>query len=352
MAQLQTVEIDGSYGEGGGQIIRTSVSLAALTGTPVRISNVRAKRSRPGLQPQHLTAVRAAAELCAAELRGAEVGSTAFHFGPTRPVQPGGYRFNIGTAGATGLVAQTVLVPLAHTRGISDVWITGGTHVPHAPVADYLEHVYLPVLQAAGLGGDFGYEEAGFFPRGGGKVRLVLSGGPADEPVNLTERGKLMRLHATVITSNLPLHVGERGQETVEKAMKAIGRKVEVERRDLPSPGQGAALVLVAECENGRAAFTGLGERGKPMEKVAQTPCEEFVAWWKSGAAVDEHLADQLVLPMALVPTESCWTTPVATEHLRTVLWLTEQFVPIDYRLEEQADGAVRVTLRGCRLKV
>ena len=341
------VEIDGSFGEGGGQIIRTSVSLAALTGRPVRIRNVRAKRSRPGLQPQHLTAVRAAATLCAADLQGAETGSTSFLFVPSSPVQPGKYRFDIGTAGATGLVAQTVLIPLAHAGAISQVHIIGGTHVPHAPVAEYVEQVYVPTLQQAGLGGEFSYEDAGFFPRGGGKVQLVLSGNPPDVPVDLVERGKLTELRATVVTSNLPEHVSERGVSSVAKAMKAIGRKIEIERRDLPSPGQGAAVVLVAECENGRGAFTGLGERGKPMENVAQTPCEEFVTWWKSGAAVDEHLADQLVLPMSLVRGESRWSAPTASEHLQTVLWLAEHFLPIEYQLEEQPNGSLLVTLRG-----
>lgn len=343
----QPVQIDGSFGEGGGQIIRTSLSLAAITGRVVEISNIRARRSKPGLQPQHVTAVRAAAKLCGAELSGDRVGSTHLWFGPRTPIQPGDYHFDIGTAGATGLVAQTVLVPLTRAAGTSKVTITGGTHVPHAPAADYIEAVYVPVLQRAGLDLAFSYPGAGFYPRGGGKVDLEVRAPALPAALDLTDRGKLKSLRAFIVTSNLPGHVAERGAAMVEKSMKAVGRSVAIEQREKPSPSTGAAVVIVAECENGFGAFTGLGERGRPMEKVAESPCEEFMRWWKSGAACDEHLADQLVLPMSLARGESRWTTAEITEHLRTVLWLTEQFLPITYRLDPQDDGCHQVVLQG-----
>jgi RNA 3'-terminal phosphate cyclase (ATP) len=333
--------IDGSYGEGGGQIIRTALSLAAMTGQAVEITRVRAGRSKPGLQPQHLASVRAAAQICAAYLDGAQVGSTCFRFEPQAPVTPGSYRFDIGTAGASPLVMQTVLMPLSRAEGPSKVIVTGGTHVPHAPPAEYLEQVYAAVLRRAGLDVKVAYSAAGFFPRGGGRIDLELPGSVRPLPLDLSERGKLESLRAYVVTSVLPDHVAERGAVTVEKFMKAIGRKVEIERRNLPSPGAGAAVVLVAECEGGMAAFTGLGERGKPMEKVAEAPCEEFLHWWKSGAACDEHLSDQLVLPMAFATGESRWTTPAVTEHLRTVLWLVEQFLPIRWSVEEREGSAL-----------
>lgn len=341
------VQIDGSFGEGGGQIIRTSLSLAAMTGRAVEISNIRARRSKPGLQPQHVTAVRAAAKLCAAELSGDRIGSTHLCFGPQTPVRPGDYHFDIGTAGATGLVAQTVLVPLTRADGTSKVTITGGTHVPHAPIADYVETVYVPVLKRAGLDLAFSYPAAGFYPRGGGQVDLEVGAPALPTSLDLTDRGKLQSLRAFIVTSNLPGHVAERGAATVEKVMKAVGRSVVVEQREKPSLSTGAAVVIVAECENGFGAFTGLGERGRPMETVAETPCEAFMAWWKSGAACDEHLADQLVLPLAWAPGESRWTTPVVTEHLRTVLWVTAQFLPLEYHLEPLGKGGSRVVLRG-----
>lgn len=339
--------IDGSYGEGGGQIIRTALSLSAITGRAMEITRIRAGRSRPGLQPQHLASVKAAAQLCAARLEGAAAGSTRLAFEPQAPVTAGNYQFDIGTAGAAPLVIQTALVPLLRGGGESRVIVTGGTHVPHAPPAEYLQQVYASVLKRAGVEITLSYESAGFFPRGGGKMDLSLPGGIVPQPLDLTERGKLEDLRAFVITSNLPEHVAERGAVTVDRFMKGIGRPIEIERRALPSPGAGAAVVVTAECEGGFAAFTGLGERGKPMEKVAQGPCEEFLRWWKSGAAVDEHLSDQLVLPMSLAKGESRWTTPVVTDHLRTVLWLVEQFLPIRWSIEERGGGVSLVKLAG-----
>ena len=346
------IQIDGAHGEGGGQIIRTSLSLSALTGKPVEVYNVRAKRSKPGLQPQHLTAVRAAAALCDAKLSGDAVGSVRFTFAPQSPPRPDRHRFDIGTAGATSLVVQTALIPLAHAAAPSHLTVTGGTHVPHSPPAEYLEAVYIPTLRQAGLHAAFRYPNAGFYPKGGGLVEVDILGGAQPEPLDLTERGKLKSVKAYVVTSSLPGHVAERGAAAVEKFMKGVGRQVRVERRDKPSPGIGAAVVLVAECEGGRAGFTGMGERGKPMERVAEEPCEAFMEWWKTGAACDEHLADQLVLPMALTEGESRWTAPCISEHLRTVLWLTEQFLPIEYRLEETPEGTGHVTLRSQGLDV
>lgn len=341
------VEIDGSTGEGGGQILRTSLSLSALTGRPVEFFNVRAKRTKPGLQPQHLTAVRIAAALCDARLVGDAVGSTHFTFTPQSPPKPDRYRFDIGTAGATPLVVQTALVPLSGLSGGSHLTVTGGTHVPHAPTADYLETVYLPVLRQAGIDAAFRYVNAGYYPKGGGLVEADILGGSVPQPLDLTERGKLKRLKAFVVTSSLPGHVAERGVAALEKYLKGVGRTAKVEVRDKSSPGVGASVLLVAECENGWAGFTGMGERGKPMERVAEEPCEAFMDWWKSGAACDEHLADQLALPLALADGESRWTTPTLTEHLRTVLWAAEQFLPIEYALEERPDGTGQVTLRG-----
>jgi RNA 3'-terminal phosphate cyclase (ATP) len=341
------IQIDGSYGEGGGQILRTSLSLAAMTGQAVEIVNVRAGRTKPGLQPQHLTAVRAAAALCDAALEGDFVGSARLLFRPQSPPRPDRYRFEIGTAGATTLVAQTALLPLAHAATGAHVTVVGGTHVPHAPAAEYLEAVFLPALRRAGLEARFAYPRAGFFPKGGGEIEIDIPGSPPSRPLDFTERGKLRSLTAFVVTGELPEHVAERGAAAVTEALRRVGRKATIERRDRPSHGPGAAVVLAAECDGGFAGFTALGQRGKPMEQVVKEACVEFMAWWKTGAPCDEHLADQLVLPMALAAGESRWTTPAVTEHLRTVLWVTRQFLPIEATLDEAPDGSGTVTLRG-----
>lgn len=343
----ETITIDGSYGEGGGQIIRTSLSLSAITGQPVEVVNVRARRTKPGLQPQHLTSVKAAASLCGAWTEGAEVGSTRFRFEPHSQVNAGNYRFDIGTAGATALVAQTVLVPLALQGGDSKVAIIGGTHVPHSPVADYLARVALPAFVMGGLSASLKYERAGFFPKGGGQLEVRINGSPQLRPITMVERGKLTKLTAYIVTSSLPEHVASRGAETIRSFMKGMGREVEFEMLDLPALDPGAAVVLVAECEGGLAGFTSLGERGKPMERVATQPCNEFMQWWKTYAPCDEHLADQLVLPMAFADGESHWITPKVTDHLRTVLWVTEHFLPIWNSVEERPDGSGLVMLKG-----
>lgn len=327
-AEESVLRVDGSAGEGGGQILRTSLALSAITGRAVEVVRIRAGRARPGLQPQHLAAVRAAAALCAAEVLGVAPGATELVFRPTRPVQAGEYRLEIGTAGAATLLAQAVLVPLALAPAASSVTVTGGTHVPHAPHAEYLLGTYLPALRLAGLAVAGRCPVPGFLPRGGGRLELSTEPG-AVQPLQWRERGRLRHLRAVIRTSALPDHVAERGAAAVSRWMKGIGRTVEVSICRDEGAGPGAAVTLCAVCEQGLAGFSALGERGRPMELVAESACTSFLRWWRSGAAVDEFLADQLVLPLALAAGASEWTAPAATAHLRTVLPLVEQFLPV-----------------------
>ncbi len=350
----EAIQVDGAFGEGGGQIIRTSVALSALTGTPVEIVNIRARRSKPGLQAQHLTAVQAAAALCSASLRGAALGSLSLFFTPGRPASERQFLFDIAaarggaSAGATGLVAQTILVPLCLVFPDSaEAIIQGGTHVPMAPPADYLEAVYLPALQRMGFAASLRMTRAGFFPRGGGELKLNAQPVSFGTPFEATERGRLKQLRLFVVTSGLPQTVGERGRDALLKELKGYGVPVRVELRDLPSNGTGAAVVLTAECEQGLGGWTSLGERGKPMERVAAEALREFQDWFAFGASVDTHLADQLVLPAAFVPAVSRWTTHEVTEHLRTVLHITQRFLPIQYTLEDLPAGCTLVSLTG-----
>ncbi len=327
--------IDGSYGEGGGQIIRTCLSLSAITGQEFEILNIRAGRAKPGLQPQHLASVNAAAMICAAETVGASAGSQRLVFSPKHPVTPGDYRFDIGTAGASTLVFQTVFLPLALAPDGSRPAITGGTHVPHSPPVEYVEDVYLQAVERmGGMSGHVSYLTAGFYPRGGGRLNAWIGGGAPQWPIAMSERGDLRTLKAYIVTARLPQHVLDRGAATVEKVMKGVGRKVEIEKREKDSPGPGAAVVLTAWCDGGFAGFTTIGIQGKPMEQVAEETCQQLMKWWKTEASCDERLADQLALPASLVQGESRWSTPRVTEHLRTVLWAVRQFLPIEYALE------------------
>ncbi len=349
---MDTVYLDGSHGEGGGQILRTAASLAAMTGTPVEISHIRAGRSKPGLQPQHLAAVTAAARLCNAELHGATVGSSFLRFTPRAAVAPGAHDIDIGTAGAAPLVLQTLLLPLAVANAecnsaltASRVTITGGTHVPHAPTGEYLLGVYLPALTRMGITATAAMPRAGFYPRGGGALRAEIAPAGRLLPLTLCERGKILELTAHVLTALLPDHVGERGREAAERALGKLGFSGQVIQTALPSNGPGAAAVLTVRCEGGHAGFSALGVRGKPMERVVEEAFADFLRWWKTGAACDEHLADQLVLPAALAPGESRWSAPAASPHLRTVLWVAAQFVPIRYAIDARADGFIEVRL-------
>jgi RNA 3'-terminal phosphate cyclase (ATP) len=325
------IQIDGSYGEGGGQIIRTALSLAAITGQPVEVNNVRANRSKPGLQAQHLAAVNAASDLCAAKLTGAEIGSTSFQFFPTDDVQGGDYLFDIGTAGSAPLVAQTVIIPLALTGRPCTIVVTGGTHNPMAPSSDYLEHVYAVAMREMGIIMSVASPRAGFYPKGGGAVEIELTGSETLFPIQRTDRGPQRRLEAIVTTSRLPDSLFNRARKVLEERLPGIN--VRYEQKE--SNGPGAAVVIIADYAGGQAGFTGLGELKKQMEIVAEEAVAQYLAWSSLSDATDEHLADQLVLPAIFADGASTWTTPVVTDHLRTVLWLVNQFVPIEYELGE-----------------
>jgi RNA 3'-terminal phosphate cyclase (ATP) len=345
---LLVIEVDGSFGEGGGQILRTSVTLAALTGQAVEIVNIRGKRSKPGLQPQHLMAVRAAGEVCGAEMKGDAVGSMFLSFRPAHPPKAGQYRFDIGTAGATTLVAQTVLLPLAHAKGESRVTVIGGTHNPHAPTADYLRLVYLPTLRGLGLEADVAYPRAGYYPVGGGVLEVSVRPSRL-EPSRIEGRGAIKKTVAMAVTSSLREHVARRGLDEIRRRLG--DRRVDSKTLDLPAHSAGAATIIVQSCEGVLAGFSSIGVRGKPMEKVAAEAANAFLEWEGRLEACDEHLADQLVLPAVLAEGESRWTTTAVTEHLRTVMWLARKFVPIECQLEERPDGSgsVRVVSPGIR---
>ena len=337
------VEIDGACGEGGGQTVRTSLALSAITGKPFRIVNLRAKREKPGLQAQHLASVQAAAAICAAELQGAEKGSSHLTFTPQSKPLAGSYFFDIKTAGSAPLVIQTVLLPLMLSGGRSHVRVIGGTYNPFAPTIDYLQQIYMPALRGFGGAAEVACELAGYYPRGGGVVELVID--PAEGLVPARKEGSATpaRVEATVVTSSLPGHVGERGAAAVRSRL--MGRAPTVQVVDMPAMGVGAAVLIAAKGEGSLAGFVSLGERGKPMERVVEDGCNAFTAWADSGVGVDEHLADQLVLPACLAKGESSWTTHRFTEHLRTVCEVVQQFIPVEIVLEQQADGSGRVSV-------
>jgi RNA 3'-terminal phosphate cyclase (ATP) len=348
------IVINGSYGEGGGQVLRTSLTLAALLGEPIRIENIRAKRRRPGLQAQHLTGVWAIAQVCGAELEDADFGSLTLIFRPTSPPQAGEYSFDVaearkgGSAGATSLVFQTLFLPLALASGQSHLTIRGGTHVAWSPPFHYLQHVYLPTLAHLGLEARVEVGKWGWYPIGGGEMTAAIRGRKEGRlpGLNLTERGELKRLWGISATSNLPAHIGQRQKKRAEETLRKHDFDPQIEIVDAPSPGTGTVVFLVAEYEHAVAGFSSLGKRGKPAEKVAEEACREFIAYHQSGTCLDKHLADQLILPLALASGASAFTTCEITQHLLTNVWVVEQFLDVRFEIEgeEGEKGRVRLT--------
>lgn len=347
------IVINGSYGEGGGQVLRTSLTLSALLGEPMRIENIRAQRRRPGLQAQHLTGVWAIAEICDAELKGADFGSLTLTFKPRSSPRAGEYAFDVaearkgGSAGATSLVSQTLLLPLAFAPGRSRLTIRGGTHVAWSPPFHYLKHVYLPTLARMGLEASAEIEKWGWYPIGGGEMSATVTGRKESRllGLDLVDRGELKRLWGISATSNLPAHIGQRQKKRAEATLRKRGFDPQIEIVDAPSPGKGTVVFLAAEYEHAVAGFSSLGKRGKPAEKVAEEACREFVAYHQSGACLDKHLADQLILPLALASGPSAFTTCEITQHLLTNVWVVEQFLDVGFEIEgeEGQRGGVQV---------
>jgi len=348
------ITIDGSYGEGGGQVLRTSLSLSALQGEAVHIENIRAKRPKPGLQAQHLTGVLATAQICDAQLTGAALGSQTLTFAPQSPPQAGDYTFDVaearkgGSAGSTSLVFQTLLLPLAFAVGDSHLTIRGGTHVAWSPPFDYLQHVYLPTLARMGVEATVEIKQWGWYPVGGGEIRARIKGqGTGDKglsptsrslaSINLVDRGELKRLWGVSALSNLPAHIGQRQKRQAERVLRERGFAPEIEIVDAPSPGQGTVVFLVAEFKNVVAGFTSYGARGKRAEKVAEEACQEFIQYHDSGRALDKHLADQLILPMSLATAQSGFTTCEVTQHLLTNVGVVQRLMGVKAEIGEKS---------------
>jgi RNA 3'-terminal phosphate cyclase (ATP) len=327
--------IDGSFGEGGGQILRTALALAAILQRPVEIRNIRGSRKKPGLRPQHLAAVKALATVTFAQVQGAEVGSTHLYFEP-RQLKGGACTLDIGTAGSTALVLQAIMPSLLFAKDPSRMTITGGTHVPWSPCFHYLKEVFVPAVSEMGGMVSLEIGSWGWYPKGGGRVVASISPVGGLSALERTARGNLTGIHVLSAVSNLPASIGERQRDQVLKRLRAQGYSpTRVELLKGPSPGPGTVVFVKAEFEKGAAGFTSLGQRGKPAETVADEACSAFLEFMASGAAVDRHLADQLLLYMALARGRSCFVAETITEHLRTNIWVIEQFLPVAFEVDE-----------------
>ena len=331
------ITIDGSHGEGGGQIIRTALALSLITGKPFRIANVRARREKPGLQRQHLTAVRAAAAIGGAQVEGASLGATAFAFHPGR-VAPGDYAFPIGTAGSTMLVLQTILPPLMIASAPSTLAFEGGTHNVHAPPYEFIVKTFLPLLGRMGVRVNAELERYGFYPPGGGRFRARIEPAAALKPLDLLTRGQIQARRARALVVKLPPAVGERELGVVAEQLgwgERAGDELRVETsQNAVSPGN--VLTLEIESEQLTEVFTGIGERGVRAETVAERAAREARAYLATDAPVGEHLADQLLIPFALAGGGS-YTTGQPSLHTTTNIEVVKMF--LDVRIEARRTG-------------
>ena len=332
MNARESILIDGSYGEGGGQIIRSALSLSMTTGRPFRLTNVRANRSKPGLAHQHVTAVRASATIAAARVDGAELGSRQLSFTPG-PVRPGVYRFDIGTAGAATLVLQTLLPALARVDGTSTLVITGGTHVPWSPPFHYLERVFCPLLRRLGFHCDLAIRRWGFYPKGGGEIEAIITAASPEVAVALDEPFYLEGLSGISASSRLPEHVRLRQARQLEIRCQRAGIRAEVAVMEVAALSPGSFAFLCAHGHSSAAGFSSLGERGKPAERVADEAADGMLSFLASKAALDTHLADQLLIYLAMIPGSHGFTVAAVTEHLLTNAWLIEQFLPVRFEV-------------------
>jgi RNA 3'-terminal phosphate cyclase (ATP) len=335
------LEIDGSFGEGGGQILRTSLALSLITQTPFRIVNIRRNRSKPGLRRQHLTAVRAAARIGNAELEGDALNSGELTFKPGR-VKGGEYVFDIGSAGSTTLVFQTVLPALLLGRETSKLSFVGGTHNHGGPPWDFLDRVFLPVIRRMGAEVTIRLERHGFAPGGEGRWSATIQQSKL-LPLTLHEKGEMRRRRVRALVANLPTDVATRELATIRGAISWDANDMYAEAVDATGPGN--IVMISADYAHVSELATGFGQRGVRAETVAMQAADCWLAYEGSGAPVGEHLADQLLLPIALAGSGS-YTTMEPTLHTKTNAEVIAKFLHITFRIEQADERTWSVSLK------
>lgn len=353
--------VDGSHGEGGGQILRTALSLSIVTARAFRLENIRASRRNPGLRPQHLSAVRAAATVSGAVVSGDQLGSAELTFAPGHAARPDDYLFDVaamaerGSAGSTTLVLQTLAIPLALSEGASTLLVRGGTHVEWSPPFDHFANSYLPALRQMGFCIDAELNRWGWYPTGGGEVACRIAPGRVERGTRLpmalalVQRGSLRRIAGRAVAANLPNHIPQRMADRARDSLCALGVPVDLDVRCVSAACPGAGIFLTAEYEQLAASFSALGRLGKPSEAVADTAVAAFFEHHVSGAAIELHLSDQLLLPLALATSPSTFTVARPTAHLLTNAWAIGQFGVADVTVEAGLPYGVSIEPRAWR---
>ena len=343
------ITIDGA--QGGGQILRTAVSYSALSGRPVRVVNIRGARPNPGLQAQHLLAVNATAELCGARVSGAQKGSVEIEFTPGRIQPPPVWRLDVGTAGSVMLVLQALLPCLARAGHPVELTLTGGTNNPWAPTFEYFRWTLIPSIAKMGVAVTAELISRGFYPKGGGQLRVQTQPAERIRPMSLLQRGSARRVWGIAYSSNLPEHIVQRMGASCRERLETEGLPCHEFEMDTATPaaGPGCGIIALADFEHAIIAGDALGERGKPAEKVGREAAEALIGALRSGGAVDAHLGDQLVPWVALAQGESAYLAARRTDHLVSAVAVAQQVIGAEFALS--GDEPVEVRCRGVGLR-
>jgi RNA 3'-terminal phosphate cyclase (ATP) len=348
------IEIDGSHGEGGGQVLRTCLSLAALTGRPFCLHHIRANREQPGLRPQHLTAVRAVAAICQADLQGDHLNADRLEFYPQSRPQGGSYSFDVaeatsgGSAGAATLIFQALLWPLLLAGAPSQLTLHGGTHVPFSPPYHYLSEVAGPAFKRLGAEFDLGLTAWGWYPAGGGTIKAEIRPIPHLQAVPFTRQpssatGQQPSVAGLAAVSNLPAHIPHRMARRADNLLRQAGWRSQITAVRESGRGPGAGIMLWLP----QAGFSSLGRPGLPADKVAETAVSELFAFVKTEADVDKRLADQLLLPLALARGKSEFTTDRLTQHTLTNADLLQRWLDISLVVTGEVNQPGQITVEG-----
>ncbi len=330
--------------------MRTALALSAISRIPVEVLKIRAGRKKPGLMAQHLTCVKAAQAISAARVEGALFGSSRIAFEPGE-TKGGEFSFDVaeerGSAGSVGLVLQTLLPMLVFGQSSSKVVVKGGTHVRWAPPLHYTKDVLLPTLGRMGIEGEISLGQWGYYPLGGGEAGVQVRPARSIKAIDITNRGESRQIRVLSAVSNLPVSIARRQLNRAEERLKDQGFEPELELLERPSPGKGTFCFILVRFENALCGFSSLGERGKRAEAVADEACEGFFSYLESGAAIEEHLADQLIIFASLARGLTAFTTSQITQHLLTNIWAVEQFLPVKISLQGEVGKPGRVEVEG-----
>ena len=340
------MEIDGSYGEGGGQILRTAVALSAITKKPIRIKNIRANRPNPGIKPQHYVAIKSIRDICNAETNGLEIDSSNLEFLPKK-VKGGEYKFDIGTAGSTILVFQACILASLKTNEPLTITLTGGTDVKWSPSWDYFKHVFLPLIRKTGVSVNARLIKRGYYPKGGGEALLTIHPNKKIQPLQLDKKQEFSKVNGIINISNLPDHVSNRIKHAAIKTLfkKNLRSSIEIEQASSLSSGTG--ITLWTQTEDTVMGSTVLGERGVSSEEVGETAALNLLREIESDATLDVHAFDQLIPYMAIsrnIGYSSCIVCELSS-HAKTNMWLIKQFFDVNFEAK-QSEYNIAITVR------